>query len=71
MAIDKEDFKKNYIIPAAIIIGSIIISMGAYKGLTFKPRMAVKECMKTDKSYSRMDAEIICKRKIYYYNILN
>ena len=27
MAIDKEDFKKNYIIPTAIIIGSIIIGI--------------------------------------------
>lgn len=66
MAIDKEDFKKNYIIPTAIIIGSIIISVGIYKGLTFKPRMAIKECIKSDKSYPRMKAQEICKYRVYF-----
>jgi hypothetical protein len=54
-------------IAVAIVIGSIIVSVGVYQGFTFEKRMAVKECIKFEKNFTKEKNAINrCYRKIYY-----
>ena len=59
-------------IAAAIVIGSIIVSVGVYQGLTFEKRMAVKECIKFEKNFNNEKEAINrCNRNIHYRKYIN
>ena len=58
--------KKDYLIPLAIVIGAIIISVGIYLGLTSKDKKAFQQCVEYytefDPSMSELQIKVLCNR---------
>lgn len=64
--------KKDYLIPSAILVGSIIIAIAIYLGTTAKERKQFKFCMESNaeayKNVPKKDVEMLCKNLQYRYN---